>query len=93
MAYRIKLSPQAANDLSALDKELGRFVAEHLIELQESPVTLSRPSEPPVEPPGYQAYPFAVTTSEQVRRFVVLFRYAANEFHLLVYRIMLIPTA
>jgi len=87
MAYEIELSPRAEQRLRDLYPLLRGVVLDHLYELAESPTRVSRPSAIPAEPPGYQAFDFDYILHNELHRFVILFKYAADERTLWVYAI------
>ena len=87
MSYQILLSPRAERQLKELVDPFRDVVATHLLRLSISPVKLSRPSLPPKEVPGYQAYPFHFIWEGVRHRFVILFKYTVDEKALWVYAI------
>lgn len=84
MSYEIKLTAKAEQRLGGFSKEAQVVVARHLVDLSINPTILSRPSTPPAEPPGYQAYSFIEELSDGRHRFAVMFKYGSDESTLYV---------
>jgi hypothetical protein len=79
MAYRLRLSPDAAERLASLAKPLRNHVVTHLHALSANPAQVSMPGHFPY-PPNLQVYhivPFV--EGEDRHDFTVLFRYAQDE--------------
>ena len=82
--YQVILSSQVRSALEALTPALRVEVRDNLYQLQASPVSLSRPSAPPYEPPGKQVYRFAVQDNGTQDIFTAVFEYHNEvELHVL----------
>ncbi len=92
MPYEIELSPRAAERLDAIDPILRGVVVDHLYQLAESPTTLSRPSGHSRRAARLPAYDFDFILHDELHRFVILFKYAADEATIWVYSIGYVHT-
>jgi hypothetical protein len=86
MPFEVRLLEPAEAKLATLDWLLQREVLDHLDLLADSPTQLSGPSYFPW-PPEYQMYQFRVLHEGNTHRFVVLFRYGADEQTIYVYKL------
>jgi hypothetical protein len=84
MSYEVLLVEKAEATLAALPDEFRTIVEQHLIDLAQSPVSLSRRAVFPY-PPGSQLYEFDVDYGGQDwDHFAILFRYSQDETSLVV---------
>ena len=82
--YRVILSGNARTALEGLSPARRVEVRDHLYQLEASPVSLSRPSVPPFEPPGKQVFRFATQNGADQGIFTVVFEYHNEvELHVL----------
>jgi mRNA-degrading endonuclease RelE of RelBE toxin-antitoxin system len=79
MSYRVILTPVAKADIQALPQHLRTVIVERLVQLGDSPASLSRPTVFPY-PSGYQLFEFNEDRGEEFwHHFAVLFRYGQDE--------------
>mgnify|MGYP002620287682 FL=1 len=87
MSYELRFTERALSQLEALDRALRVLVLRHGVDLAINPTALSRKSVPPAELPGYQVYEFLEDVDGTTHRFVLLFRYGADEQTLFVHAV------
>ncbi len=88
MEYEIRLTARAKQDLSLLPDWAQMLMESHLVELAQSPSTLSRPVVSPPYAPGGMIFEFdhgPIGTT--LYHFVVFFRYGQDETELVVHGI------
>ena len=81
MPYKVELSDQASKRFQGYSLVERRTVGAALDKLAESP-TVSRPSAPPAELPGYQIYEFWHNSAVL---FKIFFKYGSDEQTLHIY--------